>query len=62
MELRNLCFGFLKEGTAASVVIALHPDPLTLLPLFSPVLPSLQVSLHRVSAACGALLVPCYPF
>lgn len=61
MELPNLCSGLLKEGTMANVVIALHPDLLTLFPLFSPVLPSLQISLHRVSTACGALLAPCYP-
>lgn len=61
MKLPNLCSGLLKEETTASVVIALHPDLLTLFPLFSPVLPSLQISLHRVSAACGALLASCYP-
>ena len=46
------------KRTAGSVVLSLHPDALTLLLLFSPVLLWLQVSFHRVSAAPGAQLAP----
>lgn len=52
-----LALGLLGEGSKGTVVLSLHPDMLTLL-LLSPVLPGLQVSLHRVSAASGTLLAP----
>lgn len=53
MESLHLCFGAPEKRGQGHC----GPDMLTLV-LLSPVLPGLQISLHRVSAVSGALPAP----